>query len=327
MNLDKNDIELEEILYRYLAGELPSSETEEIDAWRAKVPENEEKFFAAKLSYLDLKGLAYYKNTGSADESWEDFKKGHNVRSIGSRSFVSSSFLKYAASILIVASAAFGIYLTQTQPEEISIAANEIQQTTLSDQTQITLNQNATIQYEEPFQNNERRVRLNGDAYFDVTKNAESAFVVEAGTAEVRVLGTRFYINQSSDERLEVNVEEGKVLVSYNEIHEIIAAGQSLSLNLTEVKAVIKEDQTGLTSFWKNRKLIFDLTPIEEVVATVNQAYGSELVLDGDMEGCSLTVTFDNETVQNIVEVISSTLNYEVTETQETYILKGNGCQ
>ncbi|MCG8385224.1 MAG: anti-sigma factor, partial [Cytophagales bacterium] len=59
----------------------------------------------------------------------------------------------------------------------------------------------------------------------------------------------------------------------------------------------------------------------------VNEAYNASVRLEGPTEGCALTVTFDNEEFENVLEVISSTLNYELTRDQGAYILKGNGCQ
>ncbi len=329
MDLNKDDIERDEILYRYFRKELSPDENAEVEAWSAKSSENQQIFDETRILFLDLKGLAYYRNVVGehTDRSWERFKKDNNVRRIEAASS-SYTYLKYAASVLIVVSAAIGIYFYQNQVEEVTLAsADTLHEVTIPDGSAISLNGGASLEYATPFQNNERRVKLSGEAYFDVAISEEKPFVVEVGEAEVRVLGTRFFINRPSDNEINVQVEEGKVLFSYRELHQIIEAGETRTLDLRNNLLVDQVDETGLSTFWKNRKLVFNLTSLEEVIQTVNKAYDTTVQLDGSAEGCSLTVTFENEEFQNVMEVISSTLNYQVVEDQGTLILRGDGCQ
>lgn len=330
MNLDRDDIELEEILYRYFREELTAEERAEVDAWSAKSPENQRLFDENKVMFLDLKGLAYYKSTAlqDVDQSWERFKKDNQVKDITTAPSRSFTFLKYAASIAILVSAALGIYYYFNQVQDVTIAsADQVQEITLADGSLISLNEEASVEYQEPFQNNERRLRLTGEAYFEVTKMPKRPFVIEIDGAEVRVLGTKFFINRPDKKSISVQVEEGKVLISYKHLHQIIRAGEILTLDLQNERLNKSEDATGLASFWKTRKLVFRLTSLTDVIDIVNEAYDASVQLEGPAEGCSLTVTFDNEEFENVLEIISSTLNYELVEDQGAYILKGNGCQ
>ncbi|GAB4245257.1 MAG: FecR domain-containing protein [Ekhidna sp.] len=328
MNLKSNDIEREEVFYRYLRGELTPADKKEVDDWCSTSAKNQQVLDEFRVMFLDMKGLAYYKNISTdPEQSWEDFKKQNNVRSIKSGS-TPGMWLKYAASILIVVSVAFATYYIQNEPNERVLASNaDVQEMRLPDSSTVTLNKGASLTFQEPYQNNERRVRLTGDAHFDIAENPEQPFVVEAGEVEVRVLGTMFFIQQISEEQLNVIVEEGKVLVSFNEVHEIIEAGTSISIDLTKETLLPVEDETGVGTFWKNRKLVFNLTTIEEVVETVNRAYETQIDLQGTTDGCALTVTFNNESLENVLEIISNTLNYQVEESQDGYILKGDGCK
>lgn len=325
MNLDRNDIDIEEVLYRYFRDDLPEEERAEVEAWKSISRENEAMFDELRLLYLDLKGLSYYSNLeiGNAARSWEVFKRDNRIKPINP-----TSYLRYAASIAIIFAIAIGIYLVQKNPSEVSLAAsNSDQEFQLDDGSQVRLNEGSILKYAEPFQNNERRVILTGEGYFDIAKNPDKPFVVEIGEAEVRVLGTEFYINRPSDKKIEVLVDEGKVLVSLNDKHEIVEAGNMLSVDLmTDSLSFSTTDRHGADTFWKNRILIFDLTAIDEVVATVNKAYDSNVILKGSTEGCSLTVTFDNESLENVLKVISSTLNYQLVEDQGSITLEANGC-
>ncbi len=330
MNLDSNDIEIEEVLYRYFRKELSADESTEVEVWSGSSPENQQVFDEARLLFLDMKGLSYYKNLElqDVDQSWEVFKKENKVRSIHEAPSSSFNLLRYAASVIVIIGAVVGVYYYQNQVEEIKIASvGEVQELTLPDGSLISLNENASLEYQEPFQNNERRVVLSGDAYFEVAKMEKHPFVIEVDDAEVRVLGTKFYIDQPEANSLSVQVEEGRVLISYKDLHQIIETGQTLTLDMAGEELLETEDETGISSFWKTRRLVFQVTSIEDVVNVVNEAYGKSIQLEGSTEGCSLTVTFDNESIENVLEIISSTLNYELINNGDSYILKGNGCQ
>ncbi len=327
MNLNKNDSELEGILFQYFRKELSSAEREEVEDWRKLEPDNQDLFDEYRLLFLDMKGLTYYRKLETpADQSWDRFTKDHKIAP--QRKLIPmSTVLRIAASIIVVLSAVVFVMQYQTQPTAMILAdLTAVETVQLQDGSDITLNEGAVLTYTEPFQNNERRVRLEGNGFFDIAKDPEKPFVVQAQEAEVRVLGTQFYINQSED-LVDLKVEEGKVLISFNDQHEIVEAGESLSINLKQkLFSVPGTDKTGLDTFWKTRRLVFDLTTIEEVIATVNQAYGSTLQVEGSTEACALTVIFENESFENVLEIISNTLGYEVIEEQDAIILRGNGC-
>src|SRR5699024_10149606 len=68
-------------------------------------------------------------------------------------------------------------------------------QLTLSDGTRVWLNAGSSIRYPVVFNGEERRVEMTGEAYFEVAKNVESAFIVKKGDVKIKVLGTHFNVN------------------------------------------------------------------------------------------------------------------------------------
>lgn len=325
MKLDKDDIAIEEVLYRYFRNELSDSEAAEVDAWRNEAESNEITFQDRRILFMDMKGLSYYENLGnhSVENSWENFRDTNKVEPIRS-----INYLRYAASIAVILSAVIGVYLYQNQPKEISLAEiTQVQDVTLADGSNISLNEGAELRYTEPFQNNERRVQLDGEAYFDIAKDPDMPFVIDVEDVEVRVLGTKFFVNNNDQNKVSVEVEEGKVLVSYSELHQIVEGGNSIVVDMEENEMVeLEKEESGIDTFWKTRKLVFNETSLEEVTSVINSAYKSSISLEGATDNCLLTVTFENESLENILEVVSSTLNYEVINDQGSIILKGNGC-
>ena len=297
----------------------------EVDVWRAENEANEANFQELRLLFLDMKGLSYYQQVGnlSTESSWKKLQVTHRIKKTRS-----INYLPYAASIAIVLSTIIGIYFYQNQTIEPQVAvATEIRNVPLSDGSIVTLNAGAKLQYLESIHNNERRVQLQGDGYFDVAKNLDAPFVVEIEDVEVRVLGTKFYINQVKDQLI-VDVEEGKVLVSYGDQHKIVESSQSLAVD-QKAKEFVEalDDEAGVSTFWKTRMLVFDQTALEEVADVINQTYDTSIEVRGSSSNCLLTVTFENESIENILEVVSSTLGFTVSNEQGVIVLEGNGCE
>lgn len=323
--MDQDDIEIEEVLYRYFRKELSASEMADVEAWRAEGQQNERMFQELRLLFLDMKGLSFYQQTGNLhlDKSWRSLREDHQIKA--RKSF---NYIPYAASIALVLSTVLGLYLYQSRSVEPQVAiANQVLALSLSDGSIVTLNEGSQLNYLETFEENERRVQLEGEGYFDIAANPDAPFVVEVEDVEVRVLGTQFFINQVDDNLL-IDVEEGKVLVSYQDQHEIVSARQSLTIDRTSMKLTNTiEDATGLTTFWKTRRLVFDQTAVEEVAKVINQAYRTSIAVKGASENCLLTVTFENESLDNVLEVVSSTLNFTVSKDHNQIVLEGDGCE
>lgn len=77
----------------------------------------------------------------------------------------------------------------------VSTAYGEKKEVILADGSTIILNSLSSISYPEDMSGKTRNVTLHGEAYFDVAKNPNKAFIVQAEGVEVKVLGTKFNIN------------------------------------------------------------------------------------------------------------------------------------
>ncbi|HTI92613.1 MAG TPA: FecR domain-containing protein [Puia sp.] len=97
----------------------------------------------------------------------------------------------------------------------------------LPDSTRVWLNAVSSLRYPTVFSGRERKVELNGEAYFDVAPNKSSVFVVAAGDVEVRVLGTQFDIMAYGDEAIRrTTLVEGKVMVARGAERQVVTVGQ-----------------------------------------------------------------------------------------------------
>ena len=99
----------------------------------------------------------------------------------------------------------------KVQIHRLSIPRGETFKVVLSDGTEVLLNSDSRLSYPTVFKGKERVVSLEGEAYFNVTKNTEHPFIVKSGNVQVRVLGTEFNMCSYTPDNVRVTLIEGKL--------------------------------------------------------------------------------------------------------------------
>ena len=228
------------------------------------------------------------------------------------------AFLKIAASIaaiMIVTMAAWFFILEKSNPNLLSFSSPTGERTefVLPDGSKVLLNSATTISYPEDFLNN-RSVSLNGEAYFDVVKN-KGTFSVEASNLTIEVLGTQFVVsNYPSFDKVESTLLEGKIQVSDREstFKEILKPNQQVSYTKkTKGLQVIDLDAKSATC-WMDGKIVFDNTPLSEIVKQLTIWYGVSFVIDSEQAAQTrFTFTISDESLQETLDLISAISSVE----------------
>ena len=207
--------------------------------------------------------------------------------------------------------------------EHIEIKSNkEKKEIVLADGSKVWLNKGATLTYPSEFSNETRNVTLEGEAFFEITKNKEKPFIVEMKNTTVEVLGTSFNIN-SQNSNTEVTVATGKVKVSNKQVSksEIITLGYSANVSNNSVKKY-KTDNVNYQS-WKTGVFTFNEAKIAKVIKDLNTYYKKQIVIENlqNIEG-SLTANFEKEKLQNIIDVINLTCDIQIINESDIYTIK-----
>lgn len=150
---------------------------------------------------------------------------------------------------------------------------------TLADGTQVWLNANSRLTYPTAFQGKERKVSLQGEAYFKVTHDASHPFIVTAGDMQTRVLGTEFNVNASDVSHPHVTLVEGKVSVSAvnNHSNKVIAPGEDAALNAQgEIK--VSHVDTNDVACWRDGIELFDDVTLREILMQMGSWYNVSVV-------------------------------------------------
>lgn len=161
-------------------------------------------------------------------------------------------------------------------------------QVRLPDGTKVWLNAATKLKYPLNFIGAaERRVELDGEAYFEVAKDKNHPFRVMSGAQDVEVLGTHFNINAYADEKnIKTTLLEGAVRVNVlgtgkNKGHEVLKPGQQAILSSNQLNVIAVD--AGAEAAWKNGSFAFVDEPIESIMRKVARWYDVEIVYKGDM--------------------------------------------
>lgn len=228
--------------------------------------------------------------------------------------------MRIAASLFIplLLASSWLFYKQYSQAETSELAMQEVtspagirSQVILPDGSKVWLNAESTLKFSVPFQKNIRNVDLQGEAYFEVTKNQKQPFVVHSGNIEVKVLGTQFDCKAfEEDKTIEVILEEGSVALNSNVgsglEESILKPGDRAVIEKSTGKTLIRNEEIGKYIAWHNGKLVFDNTSMEEVSSMLERWYGVEVVVkDKDILNYRFTTTFDNESLFHVIELLS----------------------
>jgi transmembrane sensor len=155
-------------------------------------------------------------------------------------------------------------------------------QATLPDGSAVWLNAASSIRFPSTFSEDERRVEVTGEAYFEIAKDATRPFKVIGGDQEIEVLGTSFNYNAYDDESIvATTLLQGSVKVSLkNGASKILIPGQQLQLHRNNSFTVTNNVNTSEVIAWKNGLFQFKNATVESIMKQVARWYDIELIIE-----------------------------------------------
>lgn len=152
---------------------------------------------------------------------------------------------------------------------------------TLSDGTEVWLNANSRLAYPTVFNGRERKVELQGEAYFKVAHDARHPFIVDAGGMLTRVLGTEFNVDASDAKRPHVTLVQGSVKVSKANINKVIVPGEDAAVDAGGGIKVSRVDLNDVAC-WKDGIEIFDNASLRDIVIHMGSWYNVNVICHDD---------------------------------------------
>lgn len=212
----------------------------------------------------------------------------------------------WMSSTLALAIVAFGtgLFVKMEAPVRL-IAEGEKQHYELSDGSSIWLNRNSSLSYKSSFGKSERRVKLTGEAFFDVAKDSR-AFVVETGRMDITVHGTRFTVSAYGDGEQSAWLEEGSISVKGHGLSETtLSPDQKVCYEGGEW--TVSEEPASCHTSWINDRLVLENRSLSEIVSALEHWYGTGLTVSDPEEakGIFLSLTVRSEQLDAILEAIN----------------------
>lgn len=332
-----------ELLAKYLSNELNSREKLEVENWLKQSEENRDEL--EKNRKILLKVDAFYKAKSFYSEAaWNNVHSKINppqrtvIQRKKERKEAILRFYKYAAIIVIaILLGSVGYYIgfknqvTMVYGELISANNQVVNEYVLPDGTLVALNSNSKLTFPKHFKNDVREVTILGEAFFDVKPNPEKPFIINAGNAQVKVLGTSFNVNAYPEaETVEVVVKTGKVQVINKNLENTSTINNEVYLIpgekgtlFTKSNLLEKTENTNPNYLaWKTHDLIFDEVPLHEVIQCLENVYHVDIkVSEPELNDLLLKAHFDKKPIDFVLDVVRLTFNLELTGDNEQYVL------
>jgi transmembrane sensor len=210
-------------------------------------------------------------------------------------------------------------------------AIGERSSITLSDGSSVVLNTNSRI--EVRYTSEQRNVRLiSGQAWFQVARNPERPFVVEAGDQRVTALGTAFDVRVDGRDSVQVTLAEGKVsvepilsplarLIGAPAVPQLLVAGEALIVSEDAPAEKIKADLTKLTS-WRQGQVVFDNDTLASAIAEINRYSARRIELaDPALGELRVSGVFKAGHSESFVETVTGHYPLRVVSSDEARIL------
>ncbi len=298
--------------------------------WEAYFEKNPETKYEAKQARKIILGLHSMKDRTSQteineanlhnqfEETWDKYK-GKKSKTVFIRV---SKVMWRGISIAAVLVLAFLFYSVlnnfivkrNSTPEyfEVYVPAEKQSQISLPDGTKVWVNCDTKIKYSNRFNSNDRNIHLSGEAYFEVSKNEDLPFCVFSNGVEIKVFGTKFNVKGYPDDKtVETVLIEGKVELSRigdksgRSIE--LYPGDKATINLFTSKVTVSRENIVDDIAWKDGKIIFRNTELQEVCKALSRRYNAEIVLAGDTKRLHqhpFTFTIENETLPLVLDYL-----------------------
>ena len=298
------------------------------DSWIKQRPENEA---LAKEAVLLLKNLRLQEGTIPAAQVEMAYSRlQENIRVDGNRpgklvGLRTRRWGMIAAAVVILAVAGVGLlkyngFFAPTAETQYG----QIKEQRLPDGSEVTLNAHSKISYFEGWQEGkDREVWINGEAFFHVKKTPQkSRFVVHTCCFDIIVTGTRFNV-LNRDGITNVLLQEGSVTVRTQEGKEIyMKPGDFVEVNGNGLG--IKAADPGPIVAWKDKKMVFDKTPMREAAHMIETHYGVQVVLADSVASQKITGIMVNDNLDVLLSALEYTKDFKVERNGNTITIRSH---
>jgi len=319
MNKKYQNIEINEaVIMAYINGELTSSEIKIVEQWLAESEINQSTLNEYQKTWKATKNLEPKPIAVNTTVAWEKVLSKIDttpVVAIEKKNNYLKLVIGIAASIVLII-AMFNFWNKPIETMQL-MATTAVIEKTLEDGSSITIDKNSEIIYPKNFGKTERKVKLEGAAFFEVKRDENRPFTIELPeNSFVKVLGTSFTINTNAiNNTTTVFVKTGKVEFG-NSTNQLILLPNEKGIfnknNGTFTKEVALKQKL-LELYWIDEKLNFEGEKLGDIIDILSQVFDTEINLECiNAANYPIVSDHDHDSLDKILEVVCLVHNLKI---------------
>lgn len=310
-----NEENIHKLLAKYLDNSLNEDEETAVKNWINANKNNRAEFNAYKQLWEASENISSSKIKVDTDEAWDKVYSKINQAKIRKL----NTWYKVAAAIAVITLLSSAIYILFNQNlHTIEHTAEQNKTIELADQSTVELEKGSKLTYFENFNDDVRKVKLEGTAKFDVTKSPKP-FIIDAKDLEVSILGTSFLVEANEgDSVVNVKVFTGKVAVESKKTKERVTLIKNQKAIYNINQKTFKLEQIN------SQQLTFKQTPLVEVFDTLSKVFNVKITVDQEaIQNCVFSGHFSSYDVNQIVKQICYSYGLNPEKKGKVYYISG----
>jgi transmembrane sensor len=333
--------EIDDLIAKVLTKEATDAEQETLRSQLAESPDLQQYFEQMQKLWIASEAATEQLDVNT-DKAWARVQSrihaqdSPQVKTLTVSWLKPKNLLRMAAAITLLAVATFLIYqkkgpLSIPMPQTIVEAHDTVLAKTLADNSTITLNKNSKLT--TVFNAKERRVKLVGEAFFEVVHDTIKPFFIDVQNLEIRVVGTAFNVDERSEKgKIIISVTEGTVLLKGAAETVVAMKGQEKKYDVTTGKFEQAPNRSLNFMAYKSKELAYEKQPLSKVVSDINENYGVSVeIISEEIKNCPISGRF-NFGEQKLDFILDVFINTQITDlsidrkNNDRILLKGTKC-
>ncbi|WP_127125833.1 FecR family protein [Pseudoflavitalea rhizosphaerae] len=325
----------DQLLAKYLSGEAAPEEAILVETWLTD-PDNNNRFRQVSTMWTALSGETPHQ-LPDQEIAWQELHPAMISNKPVAGKWKTGIIYKIsiaAGLFFFIATALYFLVFHQTTKQDevitqmITRKANlQLLHDTLPDGSSLVLNSGASIIYPKEFTGTTRRLQLQGEAWFNIQQRPNWPFIIQAGPVQVKILGTSFNILENKDS-IVVSLASGAVRLCAGPDSLTLQPGQQGIYDIAARRFTLASKYNHNQTGYATRVFDFHNASLEEIAARISKAYGINIIFNNKaLATCTMSSTFENQSIDYIMNVIAATLNIEYRIENNKIYLSGNSCE
>jgi transmembrane sensor len=320
-----NEQNHEQMMLRYLQGTCTPEEKMLFEAWLQESADNRKQLYETRLLW-HASGIEHFRSEEPLNKALATFNENIQRSQNQRRKRLYISMMRYAAMVTGAVLIAWLVtVLIKQKPRPDTLITSTVSHTdssqlvVLSDGTRVWLNSNSRITYPARFSTGNRKVTIEGEAYFDVTHDPEHPFIVHTATVDIKVLGTAFNVQAYPNAaQAEAVLVRGKIVMADSLGHQLaaVAPGQIARFEKASKQVTLQPVNADSYTGWRFGQITLSGANLATITRKLSALYAVRFTIDPSVKDTARYnfIFSKRKPVEEVMEMLSfiAPIHYQV---------------